>query len=65
MCLSIKRNGLLGKYVYAGITDSLKTIIRNQMLHQWMIYSSEVAKEIIWKNWDIERRSFHRDKNNL
>jgi Tfp pilus assembly pilus retraction ATPase PilT len=54
MCLSIQRNGILGKYVYAQITDSLKTIIRNQMLHQWMIYSSEVTKEIFWKNWDVE-----------
>jgi Tfp pilus assembly pilus retraction ATPase PilT len=48
MCLSIKRDGMMVKYIYSEITDSLRAIIRNQALHQWAIYSSELTKEINW-----------------
>jgi hypothetical protein len=48
MCLFIKRYGMLAKYAYAEVSDSLRTIIRNQMLHQWMIYASEVTREVYW-----------------
>jgi Tfp pilus assembly pilus retraction ATPase PilT len=48
LCLFVKRYGAQTRYVYAEIADSLRTVIRNQMLHQWMIYSSETIKEVRW-----------------
>jgi twitching motility protein PilT len=48
MCVFITRSGTLAKYAYEEVTDSLKTVIRKRTLHSWMLYSSEVTKEIDW-----------------
>jgi Tfp pilus assembly pilus retraction ATPase PilT len=52
MCLFIKRSGMLARYAYEEVGNSLRTIIRNRMLHQWLMYASPVTKEINWGNWE-------------
>lgn len=51
MCLSVKRNEMSFEYVYAEISESLRTVIRNQALHQWGLYASEITRkgELGWK----------------
>lgn len=38
-CLSIERSGMMFRYIYTEITESLRNIIRERKLHQWDQYA--------------------------